>query len=479
MNASTGGKWFRRAGIACALWALGCDDGGASAEPDQAIADATTADLGTAPDQGMAPDEGVTADRGASMDAGPGDAGAGDAAPIEVDMRAAPDQGVALDATLDQGASLDLGAPDQGAPDQGGPDQGAPAVIRGVFESTGPVRGCGMIATSNGPAGHLLRLPMNLCGDDIDALIATIVANLDDLARTDRRALLALIQGTNVPQAWLDECETYTLEDPRFSGELCLPWDANYQARLGATLAQIGAAVGDHPGLAGVYFTAPTMTNGVEMHFRVLRSAFPAEPAPGALVDSYVAMMDLWQGAFARPILFEAGHCLFFDPPGGAEEPIDCAPPLAMYRHARDTYGRDQIGIALWNCAERFWSDPADREGALTREIIEEATADGVSIGCQTVGSFTRGACRFSDPDVGDYGDRAGLQGDMCPESASFDPEAACVDTLGWFAGGPGQAATSPIVGGTWGEIWSRDLSPAGVYSTSPACAAAIDALAP
>lgn len=352
-------------------------------------------------------------------------------------------------------------------------------VIRGRFESAGPIRGCDQVVSWSAPDGVLLRPSFSTCGDDMAALAHTIVANLDAVEVRGARALLVIGQGVNLPASWLAECETYTLEDPTFSGQICVPWDPRYQERLRAALVDvIGPAVRGHPALAGVYFTITTMTNGSELHFRVARSSFTPDPGDEVFRGAYLDVMDLFQEAFETPILFEAGHCIFHDPPGGAVEPVDCDTPLALYRHARDTYGTEKVGIALWNCAERFWATETP-EGLGVRSLIEEASRDEVSIGCQTVGSFTDGACRFTNAAVGDYGE-PGDPGsrDMCPASASFDPEGACVDTMEWFTGTSRQSPTSVQVRGTWAENWSREFDSDGVYETSPACRAAIDRLA-
>ena len=349
---------------------------------------------------------------------------------------------------------------------------GPQAMIRGRFESAGPVKSCGEIVDTTGPDGLLLRPKMNTCGDDIAALASTIVANLDHAAQRGKRVLLVIGQGINLPQSWLARCKTYRLDDPRFSGELCLPWDANYLADLRRALVEtIGPAVAGHAALAGVYFTITTMTNGAEFHFRVAKSAFPY-PGDATFRGAYEKVMDLFQQAFSVPVVFEAGHCPFSDSP-------DCEAPLALYRYTRDTYGKAKAGIALWNCAERFWAGQgAGMDTFGVKTLIEEATSDGVSIGCQTVGSFTRGACRFSSNEVGSYGDRAGLTGDNCDEAdPTFDPEGACVDTLNWFTGASQKHGSSVTIRGTWGELWSRDLATDGVYHTSAACRAAVDRL--
>ncbi|KIG17688.1 hypothetical protein DB30_02963 [Enhygromyxa salina] len=336
---------------------------------------------------------------------------------------------------------------------------------------------CGQIKDDwNAADGSLLRMAFDVCGDDMDALAQTIVANLDAIAARDGRALLVLHQGINLPESWLAQCETFALDSGSFQGDLCLPWDADYQQQLGQALGDhLGPALADHPALVGVYFTITTMTNGAEMHFRVARDSFPPEPEDGALTASYLAVMDMYEDAFDVPIVFEAGHCIF-DLPGADPADVDCETPLTLYRHARDSYGPASVGIALWNCAERFWHGPTASEDHV-RPLLEEATADGVSMGCQTVGNFTNQACRFSDPAVGDYGTLMGIgPASTCVPTGGNDAEAACVDTLGWFAGASSQSATSVVLEGTWVESWSADTQPGmGINVTSPACEAAVN----
>ncbi len=343
-------------------------------------------------------------------------------------------------------------------------------VIRGRFESAGGLRTCGSLLRWDAPDGVLLRATMDLCGDDINALVATIVANLDAAALRGKRVMLALLQGTNLPDSWLANCETYTLDTARFAGDICLPWDNNYQASLGSALTRMGQALENHPALAGVYFTTPTMTNGVEFHWRVDRATFPY-PGDEIFHQSYKDIMDLFQGAFDKAVVFEGGHCLW-------ARDHDCELPSTLYHYTRDTYGVDKAGIALWNCAERFWAgDGSGAETFGTKDLLEEVSRDGASLGCQTVGSFTQGACRFSDTDVGDYGPRGDVLGDNCPEDPAFDPAGACVDTLRWFAGVEAQGDPSAQIQGTWVEGWTRDIT--GVYETSPECRAALNFFAP
>jgi hypothetical protein len=324
--------------------------------------------------------------------------------------------------------------------------------------------------------GPLMRMSLDLCGDDMAALAETIADNLDAVEARGGRALLILNQGINLPAGWLAQCETYALDSGNFQGDLCVPWDPNYQASLAAALSDhVGPAVAGHPALAGVYFTISTMTNGAEMHFRVLRDDFPASPDEGAFTASYLSVMDAYQAAFDVPILFEAGHCIF-DLPQADEADIDCETPLALYRHARDNYGVESVGLGLWNCAERFFHGPDAIEDHV-RPLLDEATADGASMGCQTVGNFSAQPCRFSDPAVGDYGELMGMGKDaVCIPAGDDDAEAACVDTLRWFSGAEAQSATSVMVQGTWLESWSADTDPVdGIIATSDACRQAVD----
>lgn len=400
----------------------------------------------------------------ASRDAGSPDLGLADGGGFEADGGAA-DTGV--DAGLD-GGEADSGV-DAGL-DGGTSDLGPTALIRGRFESAGPVRSCGQLVSWRGPDGFLLRPRMNTCGDDMDALAATIVANLDAARAEGVRVMLVVGQGIDLPPSWLESCETFELSDLNFSGTSCVPWDANYQARLRQALVEVlGPAVRGHPALAGVYFTITTMTNGSEMHFRAERTVFTDYPGDAALEQAYLQVMDIYQAAFDVPVVFEAGHCLF-------SGESNCDIPLALYTHARDTYGKDRTGVAMWNCSERFFVSEASPEFE-TRPLFELATADGVSIGCQTVGAFGD-PCRFSSDEVADYGTRPRGPGRTdCPDSTPEDAVAACVDTLNWFTGQSARAPEGLVVRGTWGELWSKDLAPTGVYASSPECRAAVDGL--
>lgn len=350
-------------------------------------------------------------------------------------------------------------------------------VIRGRFESATPVRECGEVVSWNAPDGLLLRPQFDLCGDDMAALAQTIVSNLDAADAKGAKAMLVIGQGGGVPASWTSECESFDMDSGTFSSTICLPWDESYQQKVRSAFTDhIGPAVKGHPALKGVYFTISTMTNGSELHFRVPKGEFPY-PGDEAFQGAYFDMMDIHQEAFDVPIVFEAGHCIF-DLPGALDEDVDCQTPIALYRHARQKYGVEKIGIALWNCAERFWVN-AQAEGHGVRELLEEATRDGASIGCQTVGSFTNGACRFSNDEVADYGYRPSGpgQGDDCPESSSFDPEAACVDTMNWFTGRSRLNEGGVVIKGTWAENWSKDFAANGIYNTSTACKEAIDSL--
>jgi hypothetical protein len=160
------------------------------------------------------------------------------------------------------------------------------------------------------------------------------------------------------------------------------------------------------------------------------------------------------------------------------DAPADCETPRALYRHARDTYGVENVGVGLWNCAERFFTTEASPEFE-ARPLIEEVVADGASLGCQTVGDFTSGACRFTDAIIADYGDPPSSAGGACPASETYDSEAACVDTMRWFTGASMRNPASVASMGTWGEVWSQDYAPGGVYETSAPCREAIDRLAP
>lgn len=416
---------------------------------------------GTAPLD--APDLGATteADGGdAGSSASVADGGADGAVPDE--DGAVPEDGGASDSeVVDGGHVLDGGV---------GP---APSPLRGRFESARPMRICDDIVPWRAPDGLLLRPTFDTCGGDDAALARSILANLDDARSKGGRVLLIIAQGPFLPSSWTDACETFELSTPRFSGTSCLPWDPTYQARLRRALVDvIGPVVRGHPALAGVYFTISTMTNGSEMHFRASRSTLPNYPGDAALRVAYRQVMDTYQEAFEVPILFEGGHCLFDN------ADADCETPRDLYRYARDTYGLGHLGVALWNCAERFFTTERSPDFA-SRPLIEELVQDGASLGCQTVGNFTDGACHFTDDEIADYGTPPSGVGAACPASPTYDSEAACEDTLRWFVGRSARNPNSVASLGTWGEIWSQDFSPGGVYNSSAACRDAIDLLAP
>ena len=402
------------------------------------------------------------------VDAGP-DLGAPEDQPVDmppVEDMTTPDADMSEPVDQGQDQSDDMDAEEDMAPSEStGP-------IRGRFESAGPIRNCNDLATWNAPDGFLLRPQMGVCDDDMTALADTIVANLDAAAARDARVMLVIGQGLNLPSSWLDSCETYSLQFGRFTGESCVPWDSNYQAKLQEALqTHIGPRVKDHQALAGVYFTISTMTNGSEMHFRTNRSTFSNYPGDEVLRQSYKDVMAIYQDAFDVPIVFEAGHCLWND-----DE--DCQTPFELYTSTRDTYGVDAVGVAMWNCAERFFVSENSPEFH-TRPIFEEASKDGASIGCQTVGSFAQ-ACRFTSTETANYGTPPmGPGNSTCPDSTPEDIENACVDTVDWFRGARQINPASPVIQGTWGEFWSADMRTDGVYHPSTACQEAIDAMIP
>lgn len=377
--------------------------------------------------------------------------------------------------------SADLGAEEMGSPPDmqpGEKDQGADmpassaATIRGRFESAGPIRQCGGVATWRAPDGFLLRPVMNTCGDDMQALANTIIASLDAAAARDAKVMLVIGQGINLPQSWLSDCVTFNLESGRFSGTTCVPWDAAYQAKLRAALVDtIGPAVRGHEALAGVYFSITTMTNGAELHLRINRDAIQGYPGDEVMRQAYLDVMDIYQEAFDVPVVFEGGHCLWMD-----EE--DCQTPLSLYTHARDKHGVANTGVAMWNCAERFFvSESSPEFGA--RALFELASEDGASVGCQTVGAFGQ-ACRFTSAETASYGTAPSGPGSSdCADSTPEDVERACVDTMRWFTGAERVNVASPVIRGTWSEIWSQDVAAGGVYESSEACRQAVDLLKP
>ena len=356
---------------------------------------------------------------------------------------------------------VDLGTP--------GPDD---KTIRGRFESAGPVQTCGSVVSWTSPDGFLLRPRMNVCGDDANALGDTILANLNAAAEKGSRVMLVISQGIELPASWLDECESFAIESGRFTGKTCAPWDSKYQGLLREALVEtIGPKVKGHEALAGVYFTISSMTNGAEMHLRIDRESIANYPGDDVMRRAYIDVMGIFQEAFEVPVVFEAGHCLWMNNE-------DCQTPLELYKATREKYGVESTGVAMWNCSERFFvSDKSPEFGA--REIFEIASADGASIGCQTVGAFEQ-ACRFTSEETANYGTSPSGPGSSdCPDSTAADVEAACVDTVNWFIGKESKNEKSPVINGTWGEFWSRDLQRSGAYQQSSKCKATIDMLEP
>ncbi len=376
----------------------------------------------------------------------------------------------------DTGNAEDAGEPDaEGNADTGnGSDADADDTgevvehpkVRGRLESNGSMR-CGQLTSWNAPDGVLLRAPLNQCGEDLQALADTFKMNLDEVQARGQTAIIAFHQGLELPPSWLEECETHHIDDGRFSGDTCLPWDSTYLTNLQEALEFLSVEFGDHPAISAVYFTISTMTNGAEFHWRTDKADYPY-PGDEVFYGAYFDVMDLFHANFDHPIVFEAGHCVWKDEP-------DCQLPLELYRYSKTNYGVSGSAISMWNCAERFWAGEVSADYDLGA-LLQEASDDGASIGCQTVGSFSNGACRFTSDDVGNYGTTVGREGDNCVQGDDFDPEQACVDTLSWLLG-EGQNETSPTLTGSWVEGWSADYRDGGVFAASEACIEKLSAL--
>lgn len=354
------------------------------------------------------------------------------------------------------------------------------ALVHGRFESPAAVRQCGSVIDWQAPDGALFKIPMNICADDTVALADTVVRNLEEAADRGQRGLLVLPQGVNLPPAILAACETenrFTLNSGNFVGDLCLPWSAAYQQRLGQILATVAQAIDDSEAakgaLAAVYFTISTMSNGAEMHWRASREEIPNYPGDAAFQQSYLDVFDIFAQSFDAPVVFEAGHCIW-------SSDHDCDTPMQLLEHGVSTYGAQRVGVAFWNGAERFYAAPPP-DSAVFAPIMDRAAELGVSMGIQTVGNFNQ-SCRFTQEgqQPGEplwYGDRRSSgrttqcfdeEGNDITASPRADlVAAACSDTMNWFVQN----------GGTWAENWTAEFKSDGSYNNSEACKTAIDQL--
>jgi hypothetical protein len=318
---------------------------------------------------------------------------------------------------------------------------------------------------------------MNGCDNDTDGVLDTIQGELDAAEVAGQKVLVALMQGINLPEDWLDECETFLLSDGRFEGDSCLPWDTKYQQRIASFYSSFGERFDNHSALAAVYFTHPMMTNGAEWHFRMDYDEFVAEvdyPGDDGVLAALNTLFDLHADPLPNtPIVFEAGHTAFMT---GSKARWNTAE--VVYEHALAKVGADRLGIAAWNCAERQLSATGGEHEM--QPLFLQAGEDGVSVGCQTIGNFQETPCRFTDTTQGlVYGTiNPGVGNSDCADGVdvSLTNYIACNETLHWFAGlatHASEGSGSRPFAGTWVESWTLD-----VKWDNAVCQAAIDLLA-
>jgi hypothetical protein len=274
--------------------------------------------------------------------------------------------------------------------------------------------------------------------------------------------------------SWLEQCETYFMQDGRFAGDICVPWDTNYQTLLKNFLDALGAEVGSHSALAGVHFTTPVMTNGFEWHFRVSYDDFVAKtsyPGDTAFVNSLTTIYGLFNAAFpSKRIVWEAGHTQFLKLSGAKAEWNTAE---LVYDFAVANNGASRIGLAAWNCAERSFADGG--EAFVLQNLFVKAGTANVPLGCQTIGNFVNTPCRFTNTAISlDYGPmEAGTTVCQTGFDVSTTNQVACSNTLNWFKGVrtfASAASSSVAFKGTWVESWSNDLA-----WNNPTCNAAIN----
>ena len=313
----------------------------------------------------------------------------------------------------------------------------------GIYESGGPLRNPNEIITGqtvgiDGQDGILLRVAWNLCGDDIDCLIDTIIANLDDAYAQGFQVALAVSDGHNIPSSIKSACNLFT--EGTFRGEpisFCLPWDEAYLSAKHDFLSQLGEAIDDHPALASIYFTGACSTNGFEGHCRVDENAFvEAGYTSEILAEVYVDVMNGYLSAFpTTPIVFEV-HTLF----------DDAYVWQTVWDNVRDS---EQVGVAAWWCSERLSVDGRDTEPVWS--IVQDAASHTFAV-CQTVGNFSEQPFRFSSIPLGlDYGEESN------PDT--WNSDLAFNQTFDWIEGIAVHAEQDQtIIPFSVVEVWTRDL---------------------
>ncbi len=323
--------------------------------------------------------------------------------------------------------------------------QAAKAYPAGVYESAGPVR----TPTDNvvartpmipGQEGVLVRLPWNLCGDDLNCLLNAIQLNLDSAQSLGLKVALMILDGDKAPPAVKSACALFPFSfrgQPGFT--MCLAWDANYLSAKQLLVNALGARFDSHPGLGHIYFTGACSTNGAEGHCRVDQAAYTtAGYTPARLTTAYVQILQFYLDAFpTTPITFEA-HTIF--------DRIDLWQAMWGLGEAS---GR--VGVAAWWCSERL--SVRGHDTVPVWPLIQRIAASSYAV-CQTVSNFSQKPWEFTDfslvPPL-DYGIETDWnQGDV---ARSF------TETLNWVAGLAVHAGqTTPITPFSAIEVWTQDM---------------------
>lgn len=330
----------------------------------------------------------------------------------------------------------------------------------GVYESGGPLQlNRDFFANYQPVAGQdgvLIRVDWNLCGTSAqtDCLLDKIEETLNGASNRNLKVALAVSDGNRIPDDVKSGCARlvpFTFEGK--SASLCQPWDAHYLAAKLTLIQALGQRFDQHPALAHVYFTGSCTTNGFEGHCRVDESQFYAAAQPWQpahtlqeFVDAYLDILDAYRDAFtATPITLEL-HSIF--------DQTDVWE--ALWSSAQ---GSGQVGIATWWCSERLSLEGQDTVPAWA--LVQEAAQTTYTI-CQTLGSFTGQAYRFSSSDGTPflYGAVSESAWNALPAAAKTQAsQQAFTETLDWAAGlatHGGQAA--PIIPYHAAEIWWEDM---------------------
>src|SRR3990167_2679596 len=306
----------------------------------------------------------------------------------------------------------------------------------GVYESGGPLQlNQDFFANYQpvaGQEGVLIRVDWNLCGTSAqtECLLDKIEETLNGAAARNLKVALAVSDGNRIPEEVKSSCARlvpFTFKANPAS--VCQPWDSQNHAAKQALVQALGQRFDQHPALAHVYFTGSCTTNGFEGHCRVDESQFYAAAQPWQpahtlqeFVDAYLAILDAYRYAFTvTPITLEL-HSIF--------EQTEVWE--ALWNSAQ---GSGQVGIATWWCAERLSLEGQDTVPVWP--LVQEAAQTTYTI-CQTLGSFTGQAYRFSSADGTPFLYGAVSEGawNALPASAKTQAsQPAFTETQDWAAG--------------------------------------------